>query len=116
MYPLVDADSTHDNEDVYGENNDLTRLQSELAAVQQRLEDMGRDNDTFIASFTHDLKNPLTTIMGRIELLKRVSARPAITPADITRHIEPLDAAVNRLAALIQNFGNSTRDAEQDDA
>jgi len=67
-------------------------------------------NDAYIAGIAHDLKNPLTTIMGRVELMKRLLQRAEITPADLQRHLAPLDAAVMRLNTLLEALGQARGD------
>jgi signal transduction histidine kinase len=64
-------------------------------------------HEAYIASIAHDLKNPLTTIMGRVELMKRLLQRAEITPADLQRHLAPLEAAVQRLNSLLENISQT---------
>jgi signal transduction histidine kinase len=103
MSPLT---TTHSQE-VIGDQSELERLRAELYAAQQREaytnQMIAEQQTAFVASLTHDLKNPLTTIMGRIEMLKRLTQRSEITAADIERHLLPLDGAVNRLQQLLQS-------------
>lgn len=77
------------------------------AREEQLLRAQAQSHDAYIASIAHDLKNPLTTIMGRVELMKRLLQRAEITPADLQRHLTPLEAAVNRLNGLLEAISQS---------
>jgi signal transduction histidine kinase len=68
-------------------------------------------HEAYISSIAHDLKNPLTTIMGRVELMKRLLTRSEITPADLQRHLVPLEIAVQRLNALLEVISQSHSEA-----
>ncbi len=88
------------------EQNEIEQLRAELrtakaneAEARQALIDA---QALFISRLTHDLKNPLTTIMGRLEMLKRVAKRAEITSADMDKHLVPLTDAVARLQELLQ--------------
>ena len=94
-------------------DDETRRLRQELAATQQRLEELAAAHAAFVSTFSHDIKNPLTTIMGRVELLKRLANRTVVTPTDIARHLEPLNFAVNRLADLIQSFSAPSEGSSQ---
>lgn len=89
------------------EDNTIEELRAELRAARageaearQALIDA---QALFISRLTHDLKNPLTTVMGRIEMLKRVAKRSEITSADLDKHLVLLSDAVARLQELLQN-------------
>jgi signal transduction histidine kinase len=68
-------------------------------------------HEAYISSIAHDLKNPLATIMGRVELMKRLLTRTEITPADLQRHLTPLEVAVQRLNALLETISQSHGEA-----
>lgn len=102
----MNAPTMTSNIDISDEQEEIARLRSELRVAQaneaQARQALAEHRATFISMLTHDLKNPLTTIMGRVEMLKRVSKRPQITGTDIDRHLTPLNDAVNRLQELLQ--------------
>lgn len=95
------------SEERIDERNKIEELRAELRAARageaearQALIDA---QALFISRLTHDLKNPLTTVMGRIEMLKRVAKRSEITSADLDKHLVPLSDAVARLQELLQS-------------
>src|SRR5690242_13103011 len=92
--------------DIEDEQDEIARLCAELhiskedeAHARQVL--MERQA-AFVSTLTHDLKNPLTTIMGRVEMLKRVAKRQEITSADLERHLVPLDSAIHTLQEMLR--------------
>ena len=77
------------------------------AAPAEELRAQQEAHEAYIARIAHDLKNPLTTIMGRVELMKRLLQRVEITPADLQRHLTPLETAVQRLNALLDGLSQA---------
>jgi|GEM_PF-1892755 Osmosensitive K+ channel histidine kinase len=86
-------------------SDQIAFLQAELSASQAREAAARQAQEEFQARFVsrliHDLKNPLTTIVGRVEMLKRVSQRETIQQADVHRHLSPLEAATQRLQEVL---------------
>jgi signal transduction histidine kinase len=69
-----------------------------LAAAQEAI----RTRDEFLASASHDLKNPLTTIKGTAQALRRRAEREgALDPARVAAALEGLDSAATKMAAQI---------------
>jgi PAS domain S-box-containing protein len=54
------------------------RAQQKLRASEQRLRDVDRLKDEFIAVLAHELRNPLVPIRNGIELLKSAREKPAL--------------------------------------
>jgi PAS domain S-box-containing protein len=72
-------------------------LTAQKAAEQDRVE--------FIDAATHDLKNPLTSLKGRAQLLLRRARREqTIEAASIEPGLAAIDADVNRMVALIDEL------------
>src|SRR6185436_7389198 len=72
-----------------------------LTDLQQAL----RTRDEFLASASHDLKNPLASIKATAQLLQRRIARPE--PLDLTRAREGLqriDAIASRAAGVVEEL------------
>jgi signal transduction histidine kinase len=84
----------------------IALLQAELNSYKEREAAARQAQEAFQARFVskliHDLKNPLTTIVGRVEMLKRVGQRQDIQSTDVFRHLSPLDEATQRLQEVLQ--------------
>ena len=70
--------------------NDVTRL--------RRLENMRRD---FVANVSHEIKTPLTAILGFVETLLQDADK---TPDNTRRFLTIIDRHVNRLVAIIEDL------------
>jgi signal transduction histidine kinase len=88
-------------------NDELIAARRELADGNRRLRELDALKNMFIASATHDLKTPLTSIVGYAELLDEEalddSARPMV--ATIVRSAKRLVAMIDDLlgAALVMS-------------
>jgi signal transduction histidine kinase len=88
-------------------NDELIAARRELADGNRRLRELDELKNMFIASATHDLKTPLTSIVGYAELLDEEvlddSARPMV--ATIVRSAKRLVAMIDDLlgAALVMS-------------
>lgn len=87
-------------------SDQIALLQAELNSYKEREAAVRQAQEAFQARFVsrliHDLKNPLTTIVGRVEMLKRVGQRQEIQQADLHRHLSPLEEATLRLQEVLQ--------------
>ncbi len=73
---------------------------ADLAAANQRLQDLDRLKDEFIARIGHELRTPLTNIQLYLHLLDK--ARPEKRPA----YMQTLGTEANQLQRLIENLLN----------
>jgi signal transduction histidine kinase len=73
---------------------------------RQRLE---REKDAFLATASHDLKNPLASIKGNAQLIGRQVARGAVDPARLAAGLASIDSAASQMAALIDALLDLTR-------
>lgn len=84
-----------------------------VVAVYQditRRKDVERLRDEFLATASHDLRNPLTTVKGLVQLLRRQLTRPeAADPAAIGRGLATVEQEVNRLAQMMDTLLDVSR-------
>jgi signal transduction histidine kinase len=85
-------------------------LIDEAARVQAR-EHVTRLKDDFLSAAAHDLKTPLTTLVGRTQLLERQIMRSPTKPIDLAA-IQTLVREAQRLKRLVQELLDAGR-AEQ---
>jgi signal transduction histidine kinase len=77
------------------------------ADARQKLSDEHRDWGLLVRRFAHDLRNPLTAIKARAELMRRqADGRP-----EQLRHLDALLRAVDRLDARIGDLSSAGRAA-----
>jgi PAS domain S-box-containing protein len=67
------------------------------------------ERQTFAASAAHDLRTPLTSIMGQTQLLLRRMRRGAIEPARLESGLVEINAAALRMLALIDEVMDAAR-------
>lgn len=85
---------------------DVTRL----VATEAKLREVIRVRDDFFSFATHELKDPLSSLLLSVEVLSRIAAKQGSVPADILR--ERLDVSKRqgkRLAQMIDNFLDVSR-------
>ena len=73
---------------------------------RQRLE---REKDAFLATASHDLKNPLASIKGNAQLLRRHVSRGQIDPSRLAVGLGSIDSAVSQMVGLIDALLDLTR-------
>lgn len=78
---------------------DILKLAVEKAMDRIRMQ---RLNDDFISMITHDLKNPLTSVMGYCSLL--LSGAYGETPESISEPLSNIATNADRMLALINDF------------
>jgi signal transduction histidine kinase len=82
-------------------------LIDEAARVRAR-EEATRLKDDFLSSAAHDLRTPLTTLLGQAQLLARQASRDALSPA-YTTGIERLVREARRLSTLVAELLDASR-------
>lgn len=69
-------------------------------AEARRLEELNRLKNQFVASVSHELKTPLTSIRMFTEMLRTKKNLP---PEDVKEYLETIEGETDRLARLISN-------------
>jgi PAS domain S-box-containing protein len=72
----------------------------------RQLREFERQKDEFLQAVTHDLKNPLTTILGNIQLIQRMGLSES---ERVEIAISNVDSAANRAVALVDEILDLTR-------
>lgn len=68
------------------------------------------EREAFISSVSHDLKNPLTTILATLQLLERRTQRQAVVESErLLPALETMQRAVCTATALVQEFVDLSR-------
>lgn len=102
----MSAHSAPTHTDTIDEVSEIQQLREDLHAANERASRahlaLTEYQTQLVTSLTHDLKNPLTTVLGRVEMLKRLTQRAEIAPSDLERHLASLEEAVKRMQQLLQ--------------
>jgi signal transduction histidine kinase len=80
--------------------HDAEQAQRELAARNERLEELDRLKDEFVSLVSHDLRTPLTSISGYVELMLEGPALDEETAA----HLRVVDRNTERLLHLVNDL------------
>lgn len=80
-------------------NGDLLKARRELAVANRRLRELDDLKNMFLASATHDLKTPLTSILGYAEILGDAGLSPEAQRMALT-----IETSAQRLLAMVHDL------------
>lgn len=86
---------------------DARSLSAEAATLRSR-EDAARLKEEFLSAAAHDLRTPLTVVLGQAELLERRLARDPATPVDIAG-VARITREARRLRDLVSELLDAQR-------
>jgi signal transduction histidine kinase len=85
------------------------RLTEAERAARTDAEAALRVRDEFVASVSHDLKTPLTTIKGHTQLLLRLIGRELIDQRRLTDALTAIDATTTRMTSMVAELVDVSR-------
>jgi signal transduction histidine kinase len=88
---------------------DLEGLSGEIARLYDEVQASLRLRDEFILVAAHELRTPVTALLGNAQLLARRWARGAVEPERDFRAVHALGDLSERLAALVETLIDFTR-------
>lgn len=62
------------------------------------------ERETFVEGLAHDLRNPLTTIQGQAQLLRRRTTRGVLDPEAMDRGVTVIESEARQMGRLIQTM------------
>ena len=74
--------------------------QREALFRSEKLADLGR----LAAGVAHELRNPLTVVDGRAQMLKRLAVNGPVGPDTLGGHLDSLEEAVNRMRRIVHGL------------
>ncbi|GHO95506.1 hypothetical protein KSF_055540 [Reticulibacter mediterranei] len=92
--------------------DELEDTNQQLAEVNRRLEEANQMKDRFLSITSHELKTPVTTILGQSQLLQRRLTKwkePVVEVAKVKPTLESIDGQTRRLTGLIDELLDVSR-------
>ena len=83
---------------------DLTTANRRLAAQWARLRQANSFKSEILGTVAHDLKNPLSVILGRTEILKELIAKSGALNGEAQAQIAHIRDAANRLTGMVDDL------------
>src|SRR3981081_3396587 len=83
---------------------DLTTANRRLAAQWARLRQANSFKSEILGTVAHDLKNPLSVILGRTEILKELIAKAGALDNNVQAQIAYIRDAANRLTEMVDDL------------
>lgn len=88
---------------------DVTEVRQAAELLREQNEELSKANrelDRFVYSASHDLRAPLTSILGLVELMRRENFAPSASV-----YLDKIQTSIQRLDQLIQNIINYSRNS-----
>ncbi len=86
------------------------RLADENARLYREAQEVLRTRDAFVGAISHDLKSPLTTVLGVTQLLDRRARRePAVESSRLLHSLGIVGAAGTRMLAMVSELVDLSR-------
>lgn len=92
-------------------NAELTEMAAELLKVNQRLTELDRMKDAFLANVSHELRTPLVSSLGYLELI--LAGEMGAIPSSVDKGLRVANRNLLRLQALIEDLLNLVRHKRQ---
>ncbi len=86
-------------------------LSKELQDKNQTLKKANEELDRFVYSTSHDLKSPLASVLGLLNLAKFEKEK---TPETVAKYLEMMEERVNHLDGFIKDILDYSRNSRQD--
>lgn len=104
LYEQLQEANTRLEERVNQRTRELTAANRRLAAQWARLQRANAFKREILGTVAHDLRNPLSVIIGRAEILERMLADPAHTIENAQAQINHIHAAADRLTDMVESL------------
>ena len=83
---------------------------TELVRARQHVEALAAEREAFLATVSHDLKNPLASLKGTTQLVRRWLRRPeGIDPERLAAAIDTIETTSNQMLGLIDELLDVTQ-------
>lgn len=86
----------------YHHNQELQEVNNKLKKSEQELKELNKTKDKFFSIISHDLRSPLYTLSGFIQVMKEDMA--AFTPEELNRFSVRMENSLQGVTALLDNL------------
>ncbi|NTU85333.1 MAG: response regulator [Chloroflexales bacterium] len=86
------------------QHSNLATLSAEVTRLYQEAQEALRLREEFLVVAAHELRTPVTALMGNVQLLTRRWAQAAVDPVRDQRAVQALGQSAARLAALVETL------------
>src|SRR5499427_9545446 len=104
LYEQLNTAKTRLEERVAERTQDLTKANRRLAAQWARLRQANTFKSEILGTVAHDLKNPLSVILGRTEILKEMFATAGALDENVEAQLAHVRNAANRLTEMVDDL------------
>ena len=104
LYEQLQRANSGLEERVAERTQDLTTANRRLAAQWARLRQANSFKSEILGTVAHDLKNPLSVILGRTEILKELIAKAGALNGEAQAQIAHIRDAANRLTGMVDDL------------
>jgi signal transduction histidine kinase len=111
LYEQLQQANTGLEERVRQRTRELTQANARLSAQWTRLQRANAFKSEILGTVAHDLRNPLSVILGRTEMLTEMVGTAALSPESINAQIGHIRSAANRVTEIVNSL---IRDAMAD--
>jgi signal transduction histidine kinase len=111
LYEQLQHANTRLEERVRQRTRELTQANARLSAQWTRLQRANAFKSEVLGTVAHDLRNPLSVILGRTEMLTEMVGTAALSPESINAQIGHIRSAANRVTEIVNSL---IRDAMAD--
>ncbi|MDC7787391.1 DUF3369 domain-containing protein [Rhodoplanes sp. TEM] len=104
LYEQLQEANTRLEDRVNQRTRELTSANRRLSAQWARLQRANAFKTEILGTVAHDLRNPLSVIIGRAEILERMVTSPALTPDAARAQIKHIHNAADRVADMVESL------------
>ncbi|MFL9826635.1 DUF3369 domain-containing protein [Rhodoplanes sp. SY1] len=104
LYEQLQEANTRLEDRVNQRTRELSSANRRLAAQWSRLQRANAFKSEILGTVAHDLRNPLSVIIGRAEILERMVSSPALTPEAAKAQIAHIHKAADRVADMVESL------------
>jgi len=104
LYEQLQEANTQLENRVNQRTRELTAANRRLEAQWSRLQRANAFKSEILGTVAHDLKNPLSVILGRTEILTEMVGQAASSPENVKAQINHIRNSANRLTSMVNNL------------